>query len=912
MLPCLTNETLKLLMGTADERYQFSREYFRATHFPQTMRRFFQHRLLHEVREEELFDELTGESAVGNRVYLLFGSTGSGKSELMCWLQDQWGVKQVSRPVIRLSRSELNPQLLIRKCYEALGLDAEQVADDRHWELFVQKPVAIVNQMIWTTLAEFLESDEEIVPLALLLRPVIEGNIREFVEQVRKQDVQTPLEILNESQFDELMSGTTLPLEIDHPSFRQAMLEKLDRYLFQGQDLATLFKGISQQLRQKQIRPLLLVDDLIQSVNLYASVLLDHLINLEEGNWDVVIGMTPGALQETEKGRGLIRRLNELDTVEDRVTKLWLSDEAGKEFYSLPQEHVTSYVETYLTELKKGQGYICSEECVHANECRRLLIGEEASLSLLPFNRHLIRRLYDGIPDGKGKLRYLLLHMREVLRFFKQGKKERVLHVKSFVRRDRYVEHDDPLVKILAEWYVGDESEQVTLTAPLLGHFDRSHGELTLSVKDLLPVTVVDVEEKREEVREGEYSTYRRWIEGEKVNRELLEPIRTGVASLVQDVVKGTFMSRVFTPRTSAVLQRGSVEKGVRYPILFEGEDSGSGIQVQRKIGTVQVAGFQQKKVQERRQWFASLAQDYSVADWIYQGEMLRDTWMDEVERALGSSLATFALRLREWVQGWRRVGERTWAAHVEGPFDQRLEQLVENLYMDWYLLRDNMVEREGSDGVKSLRSFEQWMLQDRTNPVLKRYQFGEGTLFDFIENLKSCYREYVIKIEPGFWGCVERIGRVRDIIEGEEYSGSEMLLEELELLELLELLECEEVVSFKAMNILLRIEDWCLARKLLGEEYTQKGNKWRVPQTELISCLAMDLGWPESIDTYTDAVHRLTHDGVIGENLSSQIRRLLVSGETLLPVHQWKDIMQELEMRTPAFYSKVRIQLEI
>ncbi|MGA8943026.1 MAG: hypothetical protein WB502_09970, partial [Thermoactinomyces sp.] len=245
MFPCISPKSLKLLVSTADERYLFSPEYFRRTHFSQVLHRYHQQQLVQEVTEQELFDKVQEESTFGNRVYTLIGSTGSGKSELLCWLRDQFIQKHIQRPVIRLSRTELNPQLLISRCQKALQIKENQTIDKNKWNILLQKPITIINQIVWTTLSEFFDSDEQIVPLALLIRPVIEQNVQAFAKQVKEKAINQPLEMISENQFLHLQQNTTFTISIPFQAFRQSLRKKLDQFLFSGQDIISILKQLS-------------------------------------------------------------------------------------------------------------------------------------------------------------------------------------------------------------------------------------------------------------------------------------------------------------------------------------------------------------------------------------------------------------------------------------------------------------------------------------------------------------------------------------------------------------------------------------------------------------------------------------------------------------------------------------------
>jgi hypothetical protein len=477
MIPCIDREALKLLVGTADERFQYSPEYFRKTHFPQIMHRYYKSQLTAEVTEQELLNELREVDVSGNRVYFIFGSTGAGKSELLCWLKDQWETCKVDRPVIRISRSELNPQILIKKCYETIGVGLNIKIDESRWDLLLKKPITLINQMVWSTLAECLESDEEIVPAALLMRPIIEKNITTFTKQIEQGKIKNPLEIIKHEQFQEIMSNTTVSIPIEYALLQQSLVHKLDQFLFEGWEISSLFKQLSKILKEQQVRPLLLIDDLVQSVNIYATEVLDHLITLEEGNWDVVVGLTPGSLQDNARGSEITERIQNLDTFDDRVRKLWLSDETGKSFYNLDRSQVIPYMSTYLKELKASRGYQCSDSCSHFKNCQELIPttcgknNELREITLLPLNGPLVKRIYDGIPIGKSKLRYMILNAKEIVRFFHKGNRRYLDRIHPLISREVFAEHSDTLIKSLAEWYSQEGVLEVMISKPLLNHF---------------------------------------------------------------------------------------------------------------------------------------------------------------------------------------------------------------------------------------------------------------------------------------------------------------------------------------------------------------------------------------------------------------------------------------------------------
>ncbi|MFS0840416.1 hypothetical protein [Paenibacillus sp. 1P03SA] len=769
MLPCLNKNSLKLLAGTADERYDLSPEYFRKTHFPQVMHRYNGSQLVAEVTEDELLEELQETDASGNRVYLVFGSTGSGKSELLRWLKDKWLVEVSDRPVIRISRTELNPQTLIKKCLDTLNLSLDVCIDEDRWGILLKKPITLVNQMVWTTLAEAMESDEEIVPTALLLRPVIEQNIIDFTSQVKRGKIKNPLEVLHREQFETLLANTTLHIPLEYAAFRQNLSRQLDHFLFEGQDIGTLFKQMSLQIKSRGIRPLLLIDDLVQSVNIYATSILDQLITLEEGNWDVVIGLTPGAVQDTEKGFSLTQRIQNLDTINDRVKKLWLSDESGKDFFNLDRKQVVPYIANYLTQLKATQGFNCSLKCPHFKQCSGILPEESnkdsnfnyLGVQVLPFNSHMLRRTYDAIPIGKGKLRYMILNSKEILRFFLKGKKH-VSRVLPLIRREMFAEHEDMFIKTLSEWYASEDASQMIISEPLLKHFGYSETQISIKLNKIAAGNTreeqpLHIEYKNDNTVFNEKEVVRDWIEGKEVNDELLLPVRSGVAALVHDVIKGVHMNRAFTSRTSSVIQWNEVVHRTRYPIKLDKNDEFS-INVNRDYIGIQISNFQTMKYSEKLNIFQKISNEYETSKWIYQAENIHKLWFESLEQALGLKLPVFVYGMRNWAQQARIYSESSWTYDAKGksPFNKDLMSLLDECYSDWYLLRENFYETPDDD-VLANEEFDLWLLNLVPSKTLESYIIGNLTLKEFLSNLKESYSGYLELLHQSFRQSIEK-----------------------------------------------------------------------------------------------------------------------------------------------------------
>ncbi|WP_144553428.1 hypothetical protein [Bacillus sp. X1(2014)] len=897
MIPCISKKNISYLYGTADERYNFSNEFFRNTHFPQSLNRYYKDKLIESVTEKELMQELEENHPFGNRVYMIFGSTGSGKSELLCWIRDQWELTHNPRPIIRISRNELNPQVLVRKCYDSIGVKLEDlIIDENKWDLLLSKPITIINQMVWSTMSELFERDEDIVPATLLLRPVIEKNILEFTKQISQGQINKPLEIIKKEEYEKLLESTTLNIDINYNKFRFSLLKKLDQFLFQGTDIKTIFKQLSNILLEKKIRPVLLIDDLVQSINLYAADLLDYFITLEEGNWDVVIGLTPGVEQGEAFTLELMNRIRNLDTIDDRVKKLWLSDESGSNFFSLEKEQAQNYLHNYLVALKDANGYSCSTACPHATSCKDLLRDSQTQLEILPFNVPLINRIYDGIPNGKGALRYLILHSRELLRFLIKGDAKAANKVFNYVNRDVYIEHENKTVKFLAEMYANPKEEKYTLSASLLEHFKKDSGDITVTVRNL-DLYREEVHIETIHVKKGVVNTHiRDWIEGEKVKEELLEPVRSGVATIIHEIVKGTSLIRSNTSRatkSTATIQRSEVVNRYKYPISFT-ETENTQIVIDKKVNLLQIANFQQLKMQDRGDKFALVSNDFNIAEWIYSSERLKTQWKNELEEGLGYKIEDFAYNLKQFLYKIRTISASDWTSGINNPIKQEWVEMAEDLFLDWFALRDNIIDvNEKKDNIED---FDLHFLSYKPVKSLNKFQIRNYPLMNFIAELQKGIKSYLNALEPLI---EEKSSEIQTLIRFSRYFSSDMV-EKVKQVNMLihkenrtinDLYEINEIIIWLSKEVNNEI----IAKIQNEQVYLFNINKF-IPTNNI------DMDFDEYLKDKL--------------KMRSQVRKhllkLMIKGETQLPRKQWKGILRDIEEVNPEFFEHLQIRINL
>ena len=912
MLPCLDNKTVKMLYGTADERYNFSSEFFRQTHYPQSMNQYYNNQLLQQWTEEDLFRELQDEYMPNsNRVYIIFGSTGSGKSELLCWLKDQWQLRKEQRPVIRLSRSELNPQLLVKKCYETLGVRLDNSAiDDSKWDILLKKPVSIVNQIIWTALSEIMDSDEQIVPTAFLLRPIIEKNIVEFSKQVKKNNIPSPLEIITELEFEEVKQLTTIPIEVKYKTLKDVLVKKFEHFLFHGHNLAYLIRQLSKYLQEHKIRPLLLIDDLVQSVNLYAAEILDHFITLEEGNWDVVVGLTPGVINSTDYDKEFNQRIQYLDTIDDRVKKLWLSDESGATFFSISKNKANEYIENYMKTLKRSNGFECSKVCPHYNNCAKLLIGE-GDTQILPLNTALIHKIYDGIPSGKGILRYMILHTKEILTFLLNGQVKNSKRVQNFINRDCFIDHELPIIKLLGEMFADSKNRSVKLPGELLRNFKLDSLDIALPFINLVEQTsLLKIEDNEKKVSKIP-GYFLDWIDGKEINENLLDPIRKSVNSIIHEIVKGTNMSELYTARYSkgsSTIQRGEIINRYKYPITFKGTNKEQ-ICISKDIHHLHLLDFNEQKPRAKANTFSEIANSSQVAEWIYKTERLKKVWEADLESLLGIKLYEFAFGLNEYMKLWEGIYNADWTSQLKSPFGDEFLEITESMFLDWFSLRDNLIDFSKKELISNSDSFEAWLMLLSLPKELKSYKVDNYNLDDFLNYIKTQILEYQKKVISIMESEIEMYISMLSLIQSlsPEYA--------YKIKKLQYALEKGEV-GIKQITLFDNIKKWFLCN------IEEKGllEKWK--KTEKVY-KNMEK-FIEHVSIINDTNH-FSYDDLdeigpfIREKLKVRPRtekhlvKLVTTGETKLPRNQWRGIVEELDKVHPDLLKKlINIELKI
>jgi hypothetical protein len=462
----------------------------------------------------------------------------------------------------------------------------------------------------------------------------------------------------------------------------------------------------------------LFVDDLVQSLNLFASDLMDYFITLDAGNWDVVVGLTPASFEGSERGRELLARIAYLDTIDDRVKKLWLSDERGHDSYFLSEANCANYAARYLNEYRRLNGVPCDVTCPAHSRCLGLGAVDGGTL-LAPFNTPALVRLFRALPESKGKVRYFTDRLRDALAVAKQDGGF-LAHLTDFARVEFVAEHEDGELAQLAALYgplVTDQGE-VVVSARLLRALGLPAQDVTLPVEPLLkhnPAARLAQEIPPPWVDDPERETIKAWLDGpstssEPVNRQLLGQLRRGVARWLRVVCPSDALYAEGVARPHRVLRWTKTYLDVRPPIILEDVDEGEGIPVSRDIGhaAFRFHDYAKATSDEAKVLARHLTQDerllpllFAVADYRHQALARLETQLGIPADELALSLYVLLI-FAEGPPDERPPGsgDAFWtqveAAHARFSLwghrlDEGLGQTIRHLFEDFFKLRDNV-----------------------------------------------------------------------------------------------------------------------------------------------------------------------------------------------------------------------------
>jgi hypothetical protein len=710
-------QNLSVFAPTADQRFLLGSDLFLRTHFPMAMRRYTRNGGAVVVTEDTLLNEILDQnhSGPGNRLWILYGAPGSGKSELVKWLETRLAQEDTLRRqlTIRVSRNELDVLSIVNRFLDLLPDYFLAEATHQRWQAARQKSRTLSKLILLFALENLLESDELINALFYRLLNAVQP----YVDIVLAMGFDTvngrpTVELLGQETWEAIVRETSLPVPIEYEQLRHQLTVAFRDHLLEGLSLPDTMQRISVHCLQTHgRRPILLVDDLVQSLNIFATDLLDYLLTLEAGNWDVVIGLTPAAFEDSLRGRTLLQRIAHMDTVDDRAEKLWLSDATGQESYILTEDNCHEFASRYLAELDMKAISFPTP------------LAEDSPL--FPFNQEVLIRIYRGLPAGKGKLRYFVRALHDILMKVAAG--EDILDVLVDYAQPEYVARsDNDRLARLYEFYgplLNDgKITEIVVPASLLAAFAVEAAQPVVPIEPLVrfywrqeaAVQMVD-DESRTAVRD--------WLLEKPVNRQLLKKLRQGAARWLRSLEPLDWLRRDYTAKPQGVLRWRKTYLGTQPPICVEGvDDDQDGILLSREIGMLAfdlcryatATGIEAKALQ------AQLAAATTLIPFHFRAQDYRRRLWQQLEQQLGMRLELLALSL--YVFALAVNGEAmfripacppafwSWLTELnrryrwqQGYFDEKIWKSIESLFADFFELR-----RAFYDGVRIQRLLEE------------------------------------------------------------------------------------------------------------------------------------------------------------------------------------------------------------
>ncbi len=400
------------------EAHQKSREQFLKTHIDIDKIRadyLFPHEGTDEfVTQEEFRDAiLKSEIRDDNRIFILRGETGSGKSQLCQWLEYQIGADQTegdeTHVALHVSRSKTGIGDILDiisgpidsdvSVNNVSGLNPEKVAE------------AMVSNLraYGTKMERFTEDEIEKLTAdrtkSTDLRTILEKNIEAYQDSAASEGEKRISDLITKKDYRDLSVaafGTTLGVDSLFPALQSYVHENLSWNLgvedFQGK-----LEELSEEYTERGLRPVLICEDLT-TFTVLKEQLLDHIFQLDSGHYDVVLGWTSG-WEKDNLSRALGTSQGISTYMEDRAEG-YLSTTDGKgRAYFLDDDITIELARKYMTT-------IVEESDTNDSLSEPVL---EAFDQLYPFNETFIDEAYNHlIQDGNQRRTPRLLLMRVI------------------------------------------------------------------------------------------------------------------------------------------------------------------------------------------------------------------------------------------------------------------------------------------------------------------------------------------------------------------------------------------------------------------------------------------------------------------------------------------------------------------
>jgi len=378
------------------------------------------------ITEEEFLEHIVQSSVETgkNRIYLLKGEVGSGKSHLCQWLEYQLNGTATTEPhdeehvAIHISRNNTRLADILDKLYEHIDKEHEEIEDIAEYDDYPEFADTLLQMLSYFD-ADLTFDDpqfdfEEFIATSdtgLDLREALIENLEEYKRAVETEEKEQDWDdLLTREQFGEICltkfghgfggdRGDDIYGEV-----RSTITDRIARNIgienFQ-QDL----EEISEQYQEEGKRPVLICED-VTTFSVLKDDLLDHIFELGDGSdldhgYDVVLGYTTG--WEREKADDALTT-GDLSFMRERAQGyLTLTDRSGQAYFLQQGSMPVRIVDRYLEVIKERSDIEAPDS-----------IDEEVFDGMYPFNKRFVVRAYRNLQedgDTQRTPRLLLYHV---------------------------------------------------------------------------------------------------------------------------------------------------------------------------------------------------------------------------------------------------------------------------------------------------------------------------------------------------------------------------------------------------------------------------------------------------------------------------------------------------------------------
>jgi hypothetical protein len=348
-----------------------------------------------------------------NRIFILRGETGSGKSQLCQWLEYQIGGvrddgQDETHIALHVSRSETRIKDIVDILTEPIDVDIRvgnvedlnpaKVADAMVRNLDAYAPTAF--QELTKSEVEDLIADRP----GNDLRGILEANLREYQNAVTSDEGNEIPDLIDEKDYRELALGAfgeARGADTIFPTLRGFLHDELSGKLNVG-NFQEKLERISDAYVQADLRPVLICEDLT-TFSVLKEQLLDHIFQLDSGHYDVVLGWTTG-WEKDDLDKALGTSENTYTYMKDRAEGYLSTTDDNGQAYFLTEDVTVELARKYVSVIREESSTKASVD-----------IPEEAFDHLYPFNAEFIRRAYEHlVQDGNERRTPRLLLIRIV------------------------------------------------------------------------------------------------------------------------------------------------------------------------------------------------------------------------------------------------------------------------------------------------------------------------------------------------------------------------------------------------------------------------------------------------------------------------------------------------------------------